>query len=142
VLQNPNIASIVSGMSSVEELRKNLAMIGDLKLTDQELKDLNLADLRSEPGLYCLQCRKCEPQCPAKVDIPALMRGYMYAYGYRHVEQAWQTVAAVDIPGRPCERCGVCRVSCTAGFDIKDRIRDIARLKDVPHEFIGSRDTA
>ncbi len=142
VLQNPNIASIVSGMSSVEELRKNLAMLGDLKLTDQELKDLNLADLRSEPGLYCLQCRKCEPQCPAKVDIPALMRGYMYAYGYRHVEQAWQTVAAVDIPGRPCERCGVCRVSCTAGFDIKDRIRDIARLKDVPHEFIGSRDTA
>ncbi len=136
VLQNANVSSIVSGMSSVEELEKNLEMIKNLKLSDQELKGLNLADLRSEPGLYCLQCRKCEPQCPNSLDIPTLMRSYMYAYGYRDVSQAWHTLATVDLTGRPCEKCDVCSVTCTAGFDIKDRVCDIARLKSVPLEFI------
>jgi len=136
VLQNKNISSIVSGMSTVEELQKNLEMIKDLKISDQELKDLNLADLRSEPGLYCHQCQKCIPQCPNNLDIPTLMRSYMYAYGYRNVEQAWHMLNTVDVSGNPCEKCVVCSVACTSGFDIKDRIQDIIRLKDVPLEFI------
>ena len=47
VLQNEKISSIVSGMSSIEEMQKNLAMIKNLKLSDQELKDLNLSSLDS-----------------------------------------------------------------------------------------------
>jgi len=136
VLQNKNISSIVSGMSSIEELRNNLELIKNLKMSDQDLKDLNLADLRSEPGLYCLQCQKCVPQCPNNLDIPTLMRSYMYAYGYRNAAQAWYTLNAVEVPGRPCDKCDVCRVTCTAGFDIKDRVQDIVRLKDVPVEFL------
>jgi hypothetical protein len=27
-------------------------------------------------------------------------------------------------------------VKCTAGFDVKERIQDISRLKDVPPDFI------
>jgi predicted aldo/keto reductase-like oxidoreductase len=136
VLQNPDISSIVSGMSSVEEMQQNLEMIKNLKMSDQELKDLKLADLRSEPGLYCLQCQRCLPQCPNHLDIPTLMRSYMYAYGYRNVAQARHTLNTVDVSGKPCERCDVCSVTCTCGFDIKDRIQDIVRLKDVPLEFI------
>jgi uncharacterized protein len=136
VLQNPNISSIVSGMSSVEEMQKNLEMIKNLKMSGQELKDLSLADVRSEPGLYCLQCQRCLPQCPDHLDIPTLMRSYMYAYGYRNVEQARHALDTVDVSGKPCEKCAVCSVTCTSGFDIKDRIQDIARLKDVPLEFI------
>lgn len=136
VLQNKYISSVVSGMSTVEELQKNLEMIKNLKMSDQELKDLNLADLRSEPGLYCHQCQKCIPQCPFNLDIPTLMRSYMYAYGYRNVEHARHTLDTVDVSGKPCEKCDVCSVICMAGFDIKDRIQDIVRLKDVPLEFI------
>jgi len=136
VLQNPNVASIVSGMSSVDELKKNLEMIKDLKMSDQELKDLDLADVKKEPGLYCQQCRACEPQCPKGLDIPTLMRCYMYAYGYRSPGQARAALDAVDAAGRPCDGCGVCRVACASGFDVKDRVRDILRLKDVPREFL------
>ncbi len=83
VLQNRNVSTIVSGMSSVEELRKNLEMIKDLKMSGQELDDLKLADLNPELSLYCQQCRRCIPQCPANLDIPTLMRSYMYVYQYR-----------------------------------------------------------
>jgi predicted aldo/keto reductase-like oxidoreductase len=113
-------------------------MIQNLKMSEQELKDLNLADLNSEPGLYCRQCKNCIPQCPQNLDIPTIMRSYMYAYGYKNMEQAWHTLAAADISGNPCEKCTGCQINCTAGFDIKRKILDISRLKNIPLDFITS----
>jgi uncharacterized protein len=136
VLQNEKVSSVVSGMSSLEELKKNLAMIQNLKMSDLELKDLKLANLNAEPGLYCRQCKKCIPQCQHNLDIPTIMRSYMYAYGYKNTAQAWHTLKGVDISGRPCEKCSSCNISCTAGFDIKNKILDISRLKDVPRDFL------
>ena len=136
VLQNKNISSIVSGMSTFEEMQKNLAMIRSLKMTDQELKDLKLGSLGSVPTLYCHQCRKCIPQCTYNLDIPTIMRSYMYAYGYRNTSQAWHTLSGIELSGKTCEGCSSCSINCTAGFDIKDKILDIARLKDVPGDFV------
>jgi predicted aldo/keto reductase-like oxidoreductase len=136
VLQNENITSIVSGMSSLEELKKNLEMIKNLKMTDQELKDLNLAWQDSDPGLYCHQCRKCVTQCPYNLEIPTAMRSYMYAYGYRNLEHAQHTLIEADLPDNSCSNCDKCKIKCTAGFNIKERIEDISRLKKVPQEFL------
>jgi predicted aldo/keto reductase-like oxidoreductase len=136
VLQNQSVSSIVSGMTSLEEMQKNLAMIQNLKMSDQELKDLKLTSLQTEPGLYCHQCKRCIPQCPQNLDIPTIMRSYMYAYGYKDTVQAWHTLAGVELSGKPCEKCSTCNVNCTAGFDIKNKILDIERLKDVPSDFV------
>ncbi len=136
VLQNENITSIVSGMTSIEEMQKNLAMIKDLKITEQELKDLKLATSGTEPGLYCQQCKECLPQCPYSLDIPTMMRSYMYAYGYKNTAQAWYTIADVEFKDNPCRKCTACDINCTAGFDIRERVLDITRLKDVPVDFI------
>ncbi|HOB82998.1 MAG TPA: aldo/keto reductase [Bacteroidales bacterium] len=135
-LQNENISSIVSGMSSLEQLQKNIQMIKNLKLSEQELKDLNLAGIESGHGLYCQQCRQCIPQCPNHLDIPTIMRSYMYAYGYRNAEQAWHTLADIDLSRNPCGNCETCKVNCLSSFDVKNKIMDIARLKDVPEDFI------
>jgi len=137
VLQNENIASIVSGMSSLEQLQKNLAMIRNLKLSEEELKGLNLAALDQETGLYCQQCKQCIPQCPHNLDIPTIMRSYMYAYGYKNSTQAWHTLADANITGKPCESCDACSVKCSSRFDVRKKITDIARLRDVPEEFLA-----
>lgn len=136
VLKNENISSVVSGMSSLEELKKNLTMIGNLKISDEELKDLNLTGLNQQPGLYCRQCLKCVPQCPHNLEIPTIMRSYMYAYGYSNMQQAKHTLSEAGMTDNPCNKCEVCNVKCTAGFDLKDRIKDISRLNDVPAEFL------
>ena len=136
VLQNNNISSIVSGMSSFEELQKNLNMIRNLKMSDKELKDLNLAASDSGSGLYCQQCKQCIPQCPYNLDIPTIMRSYMYAYGYKNTSQAWHTLADVDLSGNACSGCTTCNVKCVSGFNIKDKIADIGRLKKVPQDFL------
>jgi len=137
VLQNENIASIVSGMSSLEQMQKNLGMIRDLKMTEQEMKDLKLAVLDSEQSLYCLQCRQCVSQCPYNLDIPTAMRSYMYAYGYRNTQQAWYTLADAGFSANPCENCGTCSVKCALRFDIKKKLQDISRLRDVPKDFLA-----
>jgi predicted aldo/keto reductase-like oxidoreductase len=136
VLQNQNISSIVSGMSSVEELRKNLEMTRDLNMSEQEQKSIELAALGPEPRLYCQQCRQCLPQCPNNLDIPTRRRSYMYAYGYRNIGQARHTLDTADVAGSPCEKCAICSVTCASGFDIKDRVQDILRLRDVPWDFL------
>jgi predicted aldo/keto reductase-like oxidoreductase len=136
VLQNEKIATIVSGMSSQEELKKNLAMIQNLKMTEQELKDLSPVALESVTGLYCLQCNQCVPQCPYALEIPTIMRSYMYAYGYKNLEQAWHTIADARLADSPCDGCSTCSVFCSAGFDVKNKIKDITRLKQMPKDFI------
>jgi predicted aldo/keto reductase-like oxidoreductase len=135
VLKNENVASVVSGMSSLEQMQKNLTMIKDLKMTEQEFKDLNLTAQLSETGLYCHQCKQCLPQCPGNIDVPAIMRSYMYAYGYKNIKQAWYTLADAGY-SRQCENCTTCRVNCCAGFDVKNKIEDISRLRDVPVDLI------
>lgn len=136
VLQNNNVSTIVSGMSNLDEMQKNLAMIRNLKMTDQEIQDLNLASLDTDAGLYCFQCRECLSQCPHEIDIPSVMRSYMYAYGYRDLAHAQYTLKRSGLPLNPCEDCDTCSVNCHAGFDIKDKITDIARLRNIPDDFI------
>ncbi len=137
VLQNKNIASITSGMSNIDEMEKNLAMINDLKITSDELKDLNLT-MNDSRSLYCQQCKSCEGQCPNNLDIPTMMRSYMYAYGYKNMEQAYYTLCDTCVEANPCQDCDQCRVRCASGFDIRERICDISRLRSVPREFLMS----
>jgi len=60
----------------------------------------------------------------------------MYAYGYRDAAQARYVLETVEMSGDPCGKCDVCSVNCASGFDVRERVRDIARLKGVPVEFL------
>jgi uncharacterized protein len=136
VLNNPDITSIVSGMSTIEEMQKNLKMLSDLKMTEQEKKDLNLTSWDPSTGLYCQQCGTCVSQCRKNLDIPSAMRSYMYAYGYNNTRYAFHTLADAGISVDPCGGCDTCTVSCKAGFNVRGKISDIARLSEVPGDFL------
>ena len=84
----------------------------------------------------CSQCGACRTQCASELDVPTMMRCYMYVYGYRNVAKARETMERIELPGAPCAGCGSCRVSCPMGFDVRRRLTDVARLRDVPAEFI------
>jgi predicted aldo/keto reductase-like oxidoreductase len=138
VLKNENIATAVTAISNFDELETDLSIMKDgLEMTEDEFKDLKLASA-GRPGLYCLQCRECESQCAQNLDIPTIMQSYMYAYGYRNLEQARHTLDNAMLTGSACDECEWCHVRCTAGFDVAERIRDISRLKDIPMDFLRS----
>ena len=50
--------------------------------------------------------------------------------------KAKEALRGVDLSKIPCSSCGECRVECTMGFDVKAKIEDIARIKDVPDDFL------
>jgi uncharacterized protein len=60
----------------------------------------------------------------------------MYGHAYRNREAAQSLLLALDLPPAPCDDCGHCPVVCAKGFDVRARIRDIVRLRQVPKEFL------
>ncbi len=135
VLQDPNVHTIVPGFTTFEQMNTDLAVMADPTLTDSEKKDLRKE--ASLPGMYCQGCRTCLGQCPEHLPIPDLMRAYMYTYGYRNLTHAQDLVSSLNLPARVCEDCSDCAVKCPSGFNVSGKIRDVARLRDVPSEFIA-----
>jgi len=136
-LQDENIHTAIPSFKNVDQLSEAISVMENLALTPQEKADLKLDQGDSATGLFCSQCNECVPQCPADLDIPTLMRSYMYAYGYGSTAKARETLDYVDLKGVPCSNCESCSVVCVSGFDVKLKVTDIARLKDVPAEFLA-----
>jgi len=135
-LQDEHVHTSIPGFTTFDQMDLDLTVMEDLTLTPQEKKDLKLGDKLAMAGLYCRQCGECLSQCPEDIDIPTLMRSYMYAYGYKNLAVAKETVGDLNLKDIPCTNCGSCSVTCSMGFDVKDRVTDIARLRDVPEDFL------
>ena len=135
ILQDPNVHTIIPGFTTFEHLETDLSIMGDLTLTEPE--KIELQKEASLSGLYCQGCRKCLGPCPEKLPIPDLMRAYMYTYDYRNLALAQDLIVSLNLPSRVCEDCSSCPVKCAIGFNVPKKIRDVARLKDVPSEFIA-----
>jgi predicted aldo/keto reductase-like oxidoreductase len=137
VLQNENVHTTIPGFSTFDQLETDLSVMEDLKLTTEEKGDLDLGENLGLPGLYCPQCSDCAAKCPKGVDVPALMRSYMYAYGYRNLASAKVALDSVGLEGMPCDDCLSCSIDCRMGFDVKGKIKDIARLRELPGDFVA-----
>lgn len=136
-MNNPNITTAVPGMTTFDQLKSNLEVVKDLKLTEQELQDLKLGQTANLSGLYCQGCQRCLPQCPKSLPIPDMMRAYMYAYGYRNLQAAHEVVTELNLPDNPCGGCDECSVNCAFKFNVRNRLVDINRLKTVPGDFFA-----
>ena len=138
VLQNKNIHTTVPDCSSFDQLYQDLDLMKDFELTDEKKRDLKRPSEGMSAGIYCQQCGRCIPQCPKGLDIPTIMRSYMYAYGHKNLAHAQQTLKSAKVPDAPCSGCSTCQVDCIMGFDIRNKVSDITRLRDVPEDLIRS----
>ena len=137
VLQNPNIHTAVPGITTFDQLEQDIKLMTDIDLSNDELIDLKLASVDSNNGLYCLQCKECIGQCKESLDIPTLMRSYMYAFGYRNLISAKNTLKMANLDSKlPCNNCHDCTINCKMNFNIKSKIEEISKLRDIPEDFI------
>jgi hypothetical protein len=65
------------------------------------------------------------------------MRSFMYAHAYRNRPAAQALLLELGLPDSPCGDCDECPVHCAKGFDVRQRVRDIVRLREVPREFLA-----
>lgn len=135
VLQDTNVHTIVPGFTTFDQLEVDLAVMEDIRLNDADKKVLQKE--ASLPGLYCQGCRECVGQCVARLPIPDLMRAYMYVYDYRNLSMAQDLVLSLALPSGVCGECRLCPVKCSIGFPVREKIRDVVRVRAVPTEFIA-----
>lgn len=134
VLQDPNVHTAIPGFTTFDQMELDLSIMEDLTLKESEKKDLQLGS--SMDGFYCQGCETCLSQCPQLLPIPDIMRAYMYAYSYKNLGEAQELLFSLNLPRNVCEECEQCSVSCTKGFNVSKRIKNIARLMDIPSDFI------
>ena len=128
VLQDTNVHTTVPAFNTFEELEEGLSVMKNLKLTPEEESDLKIGERIGLPGLYCQQCKRCLDQCPYTLDIPTLMRSYMYAFGYQNMIKARETLGPRLSANFPCKSCQLCKVKCSQGFDVKSRTLEIMHI--------------
>jgi len=111
-----------------------MSIMKNLRLTPAEIKTLE--EDKKLASNFCQQCEQCLGQCKHGMPIPEMMRSYMYAYSYRNMTAAREALDQVDLKKTACTDCKVCNVKCAVGFNVREKILDIARIKDVPQEFL------
>ncbi len=133
-LQNEHVATAIPGFTSFDQLEEDMTVARDLTLSKEEKQLLSLA--MHEETFYCDGCMQCLEQCRHELPIPDLMRAYMYTYGYRETKKAKDLLDELAVTPDVCASCSDCTVTCTKGFAVADKIRDVTRLREVPSEFL------
>ncbi len=128
----PGVTMVLSGMSSLEQLRANL----DTFETDRPLSEAEKAALLDvaagmvrEQVLPCTACRYCVDQCPRHLDIPGLLALYNEHTFTGGGFIAPMAVEALPEEKRPaaCIGCRSCEAVCPQQLKISEALADFAR---------------
>lgn len=128
----PGVTMVLSGMSSLEQLRANL----DTFETDRPLSEAEKAALLDvaagmvrEQVLPCTACRYCVSHCPRHLDIPGLLALYNEHTFTGGGFIAPMAVEALPEEKRPaaCIGCRSCEAVCPQQLKISEALADFAR---------------
>jgi uncharacterized protein len=137
-LRVPEVHTAIPGFTTADQLALDLEVLRNPAFTDADRKALEPPPGQTlTAGFYCQGCETCVPQCPKKLPIPDIMRSYMYAHAYRNREAARDVLDELAVAPSACGSCAECAVTCPHGLDVRDRVRDVARLRTVPREFLA-----
>ena len=128
----PQASTILSGMTTLKELKQNIELFSCEDMTAGNLNDADLAMLaevrtayKSVVAIPCTTCKYCVP-CPQKVDIPGVFDAYNAAKMYEMVSQprrvySFLTKAKKDAGN--CTACGECESKCPQNVKIIDGLK-------------------
>ena len=123
----PNIQTVLSGMSSVEQVldnTKTFESLNPLRAGEIETLQKVVSAFMQDLGVPCSGCRYCCDTCPAGLDIPLLIKGY----NERNVSGETWRIANLDSAksAADCLQCGVCAKHCPQKIDIPAVMRKLA----------------
>ena len=123
--------SILSGMSSIEQMEDNIASMKDFEpLTEKEHAAVAkvVEILRNQNQIPCTKCQYCTERCPMNIDIPRLFTMVNVEREFPGTDVSWRFQNAVKEHGKPseCIGCGACEEACPQHIGIRDLLKEIA----------------
>lgn len=123
----PEVLTILSGMTTMEQVDENIRILNDAdpnSLTEKEHEVIrSVADEYNKLIPYsCTACRYCMP-CPVKIDIPNIIERYNDYHVYEGNEKIKQDFNMwVPVKRRPsvCKACRACEKHCPQHLPVSE----------------------
>ena len=133
----PGVMTILSGMSSEEQMRDNIrTFTGFEPLTREEsrLVEHVRTIMMNVPQIGCTSCRYCTPGCPMHIAIPDIFRAVntMSLYGDVFRPKAFYRglIGQGSGPASACIGCGQCEGVCPQHLPIIELLKDASGKLD------------
>ena len=128
----PNVQVVLSGMSTMDQIRDNVATMSDFQpLTDEERAVIEKAldAYKAHKTIPCTGCRYCM-DCPFGVNIPLVFQVYN-RYRLDGSNSRFKK-AYSEIPesarAENCQECGACMTQCPQSIKIPEHMKEIDAL--------------
>ncbi len=133
----PGVMTILSGMSTEEQMKDNIGTFADfIPLSEDERKLVEKVRtiMLDVPQIGCTSCRYCTPGCPMNISIPDVFRAVntMNLYGDVFRPKAFYGGVIGQGHGRAseCIACGQCEGVCPQHLPIIDLLKDASEKLD------------
>jgi predicted aldo/keto reductase-like oxidoreductase len=131
VWDHPEVSSVLSGMSNMDQLVENIrtakgAAAGSL--TPEELDRIQTVNAcyRDMMQVDCTACGYCMP-CPTGVNIPACFSLYndfhIFEEDRATSTMLYNAMLGADEKGSACVECGECEEKCPQNIEIKETLK-------------------
>jgi len=129
VADYPNIKVILSGMSSIEEMKSNITLFNQelINTLTTEEKQKYIKAKESFFGynlINCTECDYCKNECPSNIPISEIFSRYnsdLASPNFEHSE--WYN--DLDEKATSCIECGACETSCPQHLNIVERLKTV-----------------
>ena len=135
----PQISAILSGMSTLEQVKENIELFSkpDMKpgCLDNNEKAMIVKVREAYDSIVtipCTGCNYCVP-CPKKVDIPKIFRLYNDGNRFERFDQPKRSYMITRQGGgdvSKCVDCGICLTKCPQEIDIPKDLRVAHKVLD------------
>ncbi|MCD6323284.1 MAG: aldo/keto reductase [Clostridiales bacterium] len=131
----PEVKLILSGMSTMEQVKDNLRIFSAAEpkcMTDKESKVMEgaIKIMENSTAVPCTDCKYCMP-CPHGVRIPLMFSLYNKYTGFKNnsdivkTYKGWRERKENKFTADLCVRCGVCLAKCPQKIQIPDRLAEL-----------------
>ncbi len=126
-----NIVTVLSGMSSLEQVRDNISYMRNFRPLDAgELEVIAKARkaLDEDRSIPCTSCHYCTGGCPQSIPIPEIFTVFNRKKGSPEFRTLREYTIVTTGKGKAgdCVRCGQCEDACPQQISIIDRLKECA----------------